>query len=122
MCALFISRRLVLLVQDYSKMGKKLVKSESDIRKSMLMPNRNDILGIVDKNFGYTRMQVVCQDGHRRICRVRGKMKKRNWVRVGDVVLISPWDFEYEQKGDIIFRYTQNQASWLREQGLLKIG
>jgi len=103
-------------------MGKKLVKSESDIRKSMLMPNRNDILGIVDKNFGYTRMQVVCQDGHRRICRVRGKMKKRNWVRVGDVVLISPWDFEYEQKGDIIFRYTQNQASWLREQGLLKIG
>jgi len=103
-------------------MGKKLVKSESDIRKSMLMPNRNDILGIVDKNFGYTRMQVVCQDGHRRMCRVRGKMKKRNWVRVGDVVLISPWDFEYEQKGDIIFRYTQNQASWLREQGLLKIG
>jgi translation initiation factor 1A len=103
-------------------MGKKLVKSESDIRKSMLMPNRNDILGIVDKNFGYTRMLVVCQDGHKRICRVRGKMKKRNWVRVGDVVLISPWDFQYEQKGDIIFRYTQNQASWLRDKGLLKIG
>lgn len=103
-------------------MGKKLVKSESDIRKNILMPNKNDILGIVDKNFGFTRMRVICQDGHERMCRVRGKMKKRNWVRLGDVVLVSPWDFEYEQKGDIIFRYTRNQAYWLREKGLLKIG
>ncbi len=103
-------------------MGKKLVKSESDIRKSMLMPNRNDILGVVDKNLGYTRMRVVCQDGFRRMCRIRGKMKKRNWVREGDVVLVSPWDFQAEEKGDIIFRYTRNQAHWLRDEGLLKIG
>lgn len=67
-------------------------------------------------------MRVICQDGHKRMCRVRGKMKKRNWVREGDIVLISPWDFEYEAKGDIIFRYTQNQAIWLREAGLLKMG
>jgi len=103
-------------------MGKKLVKSESDIRKRMILPNRYDILGIVDKNFGFTRMRVVCQDGHKRMCRIRGKMKKRNWVREGDVVLVSPWDFEYEEKGDIIFRYTRNQAYWLRENGFLKIG
>ena len=102
-------------------MGKKLVKNESDIRKKMFMPNRYDILGVVDKNFGYTRMRVICQDGHKRMCRIRGKMKKRNWVREGDIVLISPWDFEYEAKGDIIFRYTQNQARYLREAGLLKI-
>jgi translation initiation factor 1A len=103
-------------------MGKKLVKSEIDIRRSMLMPNKNDILGVVEKNFGYTRMKVKCQDGHQRMCRIRGKMKKRSWVREGDIVLISPWDFEYEQKGDIIFRYTRNQAYWLREKGFLKIG
>jgi len=109
-------------MQDFHKMGKKLVKSESDISHRMMMPNRNDILGIVDKNLGYTRMRVVCQDGHKRLCRVRGKMKKRNWVREGDVVLISPWDFQYEEKGDIIFRYTQNQAYWLRDKGYLKIG
>ena len=103
-------------------MGKKLVKNESDIRKKMFMPNRYDILGVVDKNFGFTRMRVICQDGYKRMCRVRGKMKKRNWVREGDVVLISPWDFAYELKGDIIFRYTQNQARSLRESGLLKMG
>lgn len=103
-------------------MGKKLIKSESDIRGRILLPNRNDVLGIVDKNLGYTRMRVICQDGFRRLCRVRGKMKKRRWVREGDIVLISPWDFAFEKRGDIIFRYTQNQAYWLRDKGYLKIG
>jgi len=101
-------------------MGKKLVKNEGDIRKGILMPNRNDILGIVTKNLGYTRMIVKCQDGNIRQCRIRGKMKKRNWVREGDVVLISPWDFQ-EDKGDIIFRYTGNQAYWLKSKGLLTL-
>ena len=31
-----------------TKMGKKLVKSESDVRRRMLMPNQNDILGVVE--------------------------------------------------------------------------
>jgi len=102
-------------------MGKKLVKSESDIRKRMMLPNKNDILGIVLKNLGYTRFTVKCQDGNTRMCRVRGKMKKRNWVREGDVVLVSPWDFDADKKADIIFRYTGNQAHWLRNNGYLKI-
>jgi translation initiation factor 1A len=102
-------------------MGKKLVKSESDIRKGMMLPSKHDILGIVTKNLGYTRFMVKCQDGNVRQARVRGKMKKRNWVREGDVVLVSPWEFDSERKGDIVFRYTQNQALWLREQGYLKI-
>lgn len=103
-------------------MGKKLVKSESDIQRRMPLPGRNDVLGIVDKNLGATRMRIVCQDGYTRICRIRGKMKKRNWVREGDIVLVSPWDFEFETKGDIIFRYTQGQVSWLRNKGILKLG
>jgi len=36
-------------------------------------------------------------------------------------VLISPWDFQSDQKGDIIFRYTQNQAYWLRQNDYLRI-
>jgi translation initiation factor 1A len=102
-------------------LGKKLVKTKGDIRKGMLYPNKNDILGIVTKNYGQTRMNIKCQDGETRICRVRGKMKKRMWVREGDVVLINPWDFQSAEKGDIIFRYTSNQAFLLREQGYLNI-
>ena len=77
-------------------------------------------LGIVVKNYGQTRMNIKCQDGETRICCVRGK-KKRRWMLEGDVVLISPWDFQSSEKGDIIFRYTRNQAFLLREQGYLNI-
>jgi len=102
-------------------MGKKLVKNESDIQKKMPMPNKYDVLGIVDTNYGATRFLVICLDGKKRNCRVRGKMKKRNWVREGDVVLVSPWEFEQDTKADIIFRYTRGQAEWLRQKGYLTL-
>jgi len=103
-------------------MGKKLVKSEEDIRRGIILPVANDVLGVVTKNLGFTRMRITCQGGYKRLCRIRGKMKKRNWVREGDVVLVSPWDFKSDQKGDIIFRYTKNQSDWLREKGFLTLG
>ena len=105
----------------WNTVGKRLVKNESDIRKGIKMPNDYDILGVVIKNYGFTRMNVKCQDGETRICRIRGKMKKRNWVREGDVVLVSPWDFQSDEKGDIIFRYTSNQANWLESKGYLRL-
>lgn len=103
------------------KMGKKLVKSEKDIRDSMTLPRGNDVLGIVTKILGQKRMMVNCQDGCKRMCRIRGKMRRHHRVRRDDAVLVSPWDFQSEEKGDILFRYTRNQVSWMREKGILKI-
>jgi translation initiation factor 1A len=103
-------------------MGKRLVKNESDIQKTFPLPDDYSCLGVVQKNFGSTRMMVKCQDGEVRMCRVRGKMKKRNWVREGDVVLVSPWEFQKDEKGDIIFRYTSGQTTLLRREGVLELG
>jgi len=102
------------------EMGKKLVRSEEDIRKSMTLPSGNDVLGFVTRILGQRRLFVKCQDGLRRLCRIRGKMRRRHWIREGDVVLVSPWDFQQE-KGDILFRYTRGQVRWLRDKGILTI-
>ncbi len=52
---------------------------------------------------GFDRVSVKCQDGNVRICRIRGKMKRRTWIREGDIVLVSPWDFQSERaRGDIL--------------------
>ncbi|RJS78220.1 translation initiation factor IF-1A, partial [Candidatus Bathyarchaeota archaeon] len=69
----------------------------------------------------FDRFLVKCQDGRERICRIRGKMKRRVWIRVGDVVLVSPWDFQYDTRGDIFWRYTRSQAELLRKKGLLTL-
>ena len=101
-------------------MGKKKVKSEEELRHIML-PVANDVIGIVKKMLGNDRLLVDCQDGHERLCRIRGKMKRRMWIRQGDIVLVSPWDFQSDERGDIIWRYTRNQAEWLKRKGYLKI-
>ncbi|RLG97488.1 translation initiation factor eIF-1A [Candidatus Bathyarchaeota archaeon] len=101
-------------------MGKKKVLSEEEI-KDMVLPSENDVLGIAIKLLGYDRILVKCQDGHERLCRIRGKMKRRVWIRVGDVVLVSPWDFQSDKRGDIFWRYTRSQAEWLRKNGYLTI-
>ena len=101
-------------------MGKKKVLSEEEI-KDMVLPSGNDVLGIAEKLLGYDRVLVKCEDGHERLCRIRGKMKRRVWIRVGDIVLVSPWDFQSDKRGDIYWRYTKSQAEVLRKKGLLTI-
>jgi len=87
----------------------------------MVLPAGTDVLGIAVKLLGYDRVLVRCQDGHERLCRIRGKMKRRVWIREGDVVLVSPWDFQSDRRGDIIWRYTRGQVEWLRKNGYLTI-
>ncbi|MEM2169407.1 MAG: translation initiation factor eIF-1A [Candidatus Bathyarchaeia archaeon] len=102
-------------------MGKKKVVSEEEISEELVLPSGNDVLGIVTKMLGYDRVLVRCQDGYERICRIRGKLKRKLWIRVGDVVLVSPWDFQRESRGDIIWRYTKGQAEHLRKIGVLTV-
>jgi len=98
-------------------MGKRKVISEDF--GNMVLPVANDVLGVATQMLGNDRIRVKCQDGHVRLCRVRGKMKRRVWVRVGDIVLVSPWDFQSDKRGDIYWRYRRNEAEWLRRKGYL---
>ena len=101
-------------------MGKKKVLTEEALSE-MVLPSTNDVLGVAIKLLGYDRILVKCQDGHERLCRIRGKMKRRVWIRQGDVVLVSPWDFQSDKRGDVFWRYTKAQAEILRRKGLLTI-
>jgi len=101
-------------------LGKKKIISEEEI-KDLVLPVANDVLCITIKLLGFDRVLVKCQNGHERLCRIRGKMKRRVWIRQGDIVLVSPWDFQSDKRGDIIWRYKRNQAEWLRKKGHLTI-
>ncbi len=101
-------------------MGKKKVLSEQELN-TLVLPSQNDVLGVAIKLLGYDRVLVKCQDGRERLCRIRGKMKRRVWIREGDVVLVSPWDFQGDKRGDLFWRYTKSQAEQLRRQGHINI-
>ena len=101
-------------------MGKRKVINEENL-ENMLYPSKNDVLGTAIKLLGYDRILVKCQDGKERLCRVRGKLKRRVWIRDGDIVLVSPWDFQPDTRGDIFWRYRKNQTEQLRLKGYLKM-
>ena len=101
-------------------MGKKKVLSEEELSE-MVLPVANDVLGVAIRLLGFDRVLVKCQDGHERLCRIRGKMKRRVWIREGDIVLVSPWDFQSDKRGDVIWRYKRSQAELLRKKGYLTI-
>ncbi len=100
-------------------MGKKKVLSEGALSE-LILPSENDVLGVATKLLGFDRILVKCQDGHERLCRIRGKMKRKVWIRLGDIVLVSPWDFQTDTRGDIVVRYTKSQVEILRRRGLLR--
>ncbi|MHA2060230.1 MAG: translation initiation factor eIF-1A [Candidatus Ranarchaeia archaeon] len=87
--------------------------------KRTRMPRGDEQLAIVIQMLGYDRVKAKCQDGHVRVCRIRGKMKKRVWIRQGDVIMIIPWDFQSDHKADVVWRYSHAQADFLKRRGLI---
>lgn len=83
------------------------------------IPKGKETLGIVDNMLGANRVSVRCLDGKTRLGRIPGKMKKRIWIRNGDVVIVLPWEFQ-DDKADVIWRYTSPQVDWLERRGYLK--
>jgi len=79
----------------------------------------NEILGTVEGLLGANKLRVRCTDGVVRLTRIPGKMKKRIWIREGDVIIIVPWSFQNE-KADIIWKYSAPQVNWLERKGFLK--
>ncbi len=68
-----------------------------------------EMFGIADQLVGGSRIKVNCEDGRSRLGRIPGKMKRRMWIRTGDLLIIRPWDFQAD-KCDIKYRYMRTQA------------
>jgi len=87
----------------------------------MPLPNGNDmLLGVIQQFLGYDRARVLCEDGKVRLCRIPGRFKKRVWMRTGDVVLVALWEFQRDERGDIIYRYGSDEIRRLEEMGLVE--
>jgi len=84
------------------------------------LPKRGQLLGEVEQLLGDRRMSIKCTDGHTRLCRIPGKIRKRIWIKEGNIVLLEPWEVQTKERGDILWRYTNQQADYLRRRGFLK--
>lgn len=84
------------------------------------LPRDGQVLGIIEERVGGSRAKVRCLDGKTRICRIPGRLKRRLWIRAGDILIIELWELGGDKKGDIIYKYRPNQAAYLKKEGHLE--
>jgi translation initiation factor 1A len=94
-------------------------KEQEEISRIKL-PRGKEVFGVLEQRLGGSRMRIRCLDGKVRICRIPGRLKRKLWVRENDIVIVEPWEFSGDDKGDLVFKYTPTQVSYIRKKGYLK--
>jgi len=61
---------------------------------------------------------VIALTRKKRMCHIRGKMRKRVWVNQGDIILIGLRDFQ-DDKADVILKYNADEARQLKKIGAI---
>jgi len=102
-------------------MKKKFEMTQEEIEVSRIrLPRQGEVLGIVEMMLGGDKIKARCDDGNERTVRIPGRMRKRVWIREGDLILIEPWKVQSNERGDVAFLYTSTQANWLKRKGFIK--
>ena len=84
------------------------------------IPRNKEVIGIVEQRVGANRMIVKCFDEKERNCRIPGSLRRTLWIRPGDTVIVEPWEFDGDTRGDILFKYTPAAIEWLKRKGFIK--
>lgn len=86
------------------------MESDEAVNRYRMPDVRNrEMFAIADHLMGASKLRVMCEDGKSRMARIPGKMKRRMWIKPGDLVIVKPWDFQ-DDKADVKYRYVRTQA------------
>ena len=97
---------------------KKKASNEGEITLRVSLPYKpkGEMFAVAETFQGGSRLQVICEDGIRRMGRIPGKLRRRMWVRENDLLIVVPWSFQ-DSKADVKFRYTPTQTANLKRRG-----
>jgi translation initiation factor 1A len=83
----------------------------------LLFPRDTEVIGTVTKALGASKFMVFCTDKLERVCSIPGRLKRRFWVKEGDLVIVKPWAVQSNDRGDIIWRYSIMDRDLLKQRG-----
>ena len=89
---------------------------EANIRVTLQYKPKGEMFAVAETFQGGSRLQLICEDGERRMGRIPGKLRRRMWVRENDLLIVVPWSFQ-DSKADVKFRYTPTQTANLKKLG-----
>ena len=102
-----------------NKFRKQIDDQEPKIITRVKLPRGREVLGTIDQRVGGNRMLINCTDKMTRNCRVPGRLRRKLWLRPGDIVIVEPWELD-NTKGDVLFKYNPSEIDFLKNKGFLK--
>ena len=93
-------------------------KNEGAEKRELVFKEDGQEYAQVLRMLGNGRLEAQCIDGVKRLCHIRGKMRKKVWVNTGDIVLLGLRDFQ-DEKADVILKYLPEEARSLKAYGEL---
>lgn len=89
--------------------------NEGEKRELVLKEDGQEYAQVV-RMLGNGRLEAQCFDGKTRLAHIRGKMRKKQWVNQGDIVLLGLREFQ-DSKADVIHKYSADESRRLKAQG-----
>lgn len=86
-------------------------------RREVPLAEDSQVYARVVAMLGNGRVRARMVDGTERLCRIRGTMRRREWVHVGDTVLVAFRDDLAGDTADIVFRYQPAEVHTLDRLG-----
>jgi translation initiation factor 1A len=92
-------------------------KNENDdVKRELILAEPGQAYAQVIKMLGNGRLEAMCFDNQKRLCHIRGKLRKKVWINTSDIILIGLRDFQ-DEKADVILKYTPDEARQLKNKG-----
>ena len=90
-------------VNESPKNKKSNAEPTENIRVTLPYKPKGEMFAVAETFQGGSRLQLICEDGKRRMGRIPGKLRRRMWVRENDLLIVVPWSFQ-DSKADVKFR------------------
>merc|ERR1712212_194619 len=93
-------------------------KNENEAEKrELIFKEEGQEYAQVAKMLGNGRLEALCfTDGVKRLCHIRGKLRKKVWINQGDIILLGLRDYQ-DKKADVILKYNADEARNLKSYG-----
>lgn len=92
-------------------------KNENEsFKRELIFKEDGQEYASVTKMLGNGWLETIGCDGTKRLGHIRGAFRKKVWIGVGDVILLSLRDYQ-DEKADIILKYTPDEARLLKSYG-----
>ena len=101
-----------------AKKAKNNPQIQGERKLELCDPTDFQVYAQISKAFGSGRYNAKCFDGKERMAHARGVLKKKKiFVKVNDVVIVSLRDFGTDDKCDILYIYNDKEIKELKKLG-----